>query len=589
MLLRFRSRNGMERVSCESGDSFGKVLSTLAEKHFGTIDLSSITVGNDPKSVNEPASNIAEKSIDDLGLKHGDIVYIEYKDVISGGNSVSVDGVPNSQAIWHSVAINTSGVTMSQPMKVQESPLDENLERQSGFIARTKSSLCKHGDKGMCEYCSPLPPWDREYHKEHGIKHVSFHSYLKQLDETTNKKSSGSSYIAPLSQPNYKIDKRCTNGHEPWPRGICSKCQPSAITLKQQEFRMVDHVEFQKSDLINEFINSWRTTGTQRFGYMYGKYEPYDVTPLGIKAVVEAIYEPSQHDEQDGLTMDMEQVSIQMAEIDELSKEMGLSRIGLIFTDLTDTGNGNGTVFCKRHKDSFFLSSLEVINSSKHQLQFPNACKFSEQGHFSSKFVTCVISGNLQNEIDISSYQVSTEAEALVDATMISGSTHPSMAYINETTKERYVPEIFYMKTNEYGLTVKENAKPAFPVDYLLVTLTHGFFKNSEDNEKKGIFTTNTGFPWANRQAMGVSQDYHEMKKYLYTAATGDDFQMLKEKLSNFHLLLYIYSLEILSKEEWSQLLQSIIHKDDNSNENILKLISSPGWQTLVMILQESM
>ena len=195
-------------------------------------------------------------------------------------------------------------------------------------------------------------------------------------------------------------------------------------------------------------------------------------SPLGIKAVVEAIYEPAQHDEADGLTIDMEQVKSEMEQIDKLAERMGLLPVGVIFTDLTDAGNGDGSVFCKRHKDSFFLSSLEIIMAAKHQRDHPNVSKYSKEGVFSSKFVTCVVSGNLQGDIDISCYQVSTDAEALVDGGMISGSTHPSMAYINETTNERYVPEIFYMKKNEYGLTVKENAKPAFPADYLLVSYT---------------------------------------------------------------------------------------------------------------------
>ncbi|QLQ81522.1 hypothetical protein HG537_0F02830 [Torulaspora globosa] len=569
MIVRFRTRDGMQRISCEENESFGSVIEQLVGKLGGKVDVASLTVGEKQGEVNEPVAGLVDRSIGDLGLKHGDIVYVSYQEkprkVDNGLGSVAISG------------------STPEPLNVKELAVDEALEKKDGLIPRKRSSLCKHGDRAMCEYCSPLPPWDKEYHKERNIKHISFHSYLKRLNEHTNK-ANGSSYIAPLSQCNFKIDKKCRNGHEPWPRGICSKCQPSAITLQQQEFRMVDHVEFQRSDIINEFIQAWRETGTQRFGYMYGTYQEYDATPLGTKAVVEGIFEPAQHDEQDGLTLDVDQVSQEMQKIDSLAEQMGLQRIGLIFTDLSDAGFGDGSVLCKRHKDSFFLSSLEIIMAAKHQVKHPNVSKFSEQGIFSSKFVTCVVSGNLESEIDIASYQVSTSAEALVEADMISGCTHPSMAYINDTTSDRYVPEIFYMKGNEYGLTVKENAKPAFPVDYLLVSLTHGFPKDTTEN--KPLFTTAAGFPWANRQAMGKSQDYRELKRYLLSAANGNDLNSLHDKISNFQLLLYVHSLEVLSSQEWSLLITAATTKD--YDHSILLLTSSPGWQTLVMILQQS-
>lgn len=35
-----------------------------------------------------------------------------------------------------------------------------------------------------------------------------------------------------------RIKEGCT-GHLPWPKGICSKCQPSAITLNRQVRKIV--------------------------------------------------------------------------------------------------------------------------------------------------------------------------------------------------------------------------------------------------------------------------------------------------------------------------------------------------------------
>lgn len=585
MIIRFRSPVGMHRVNCEASEAFGEVLPRLeAILSEQGVRLESLAIGKEANGKDKvDCGSILEKDIQSLGFKHGDIVFVHYTEAKGG----SADAEPADQASVNQ-SVNIKGMSTKEELDV-----DKELEKVEGLIPRTRTNLCKHGDKGMCEYCSPLPPWDAGYHNDNNIKNISFHSYLKKLNEQTNKSSSGSSYIAPLSQPDFRIDKHCRNGHEPWPKGICSKCQPSAITLQQQEFRMVDHVEFQNSELINQFIEFWRASGTQRFAYLYGKYEKYDATPLGIKACVHAIYEPPQHDEQDGLTMDMEQVTQEMDQIDKLAGEMGLLRVGMIFSDLTDAGNGDGSVLCKRHKDSFFLSSLETIMAAKHQSRHPNTSKYSEQGIFSSKFVTCIVSGNLQGEIDISSYQVSIDAEALVAADMIGGSTHPSMAYINETTNERYVPEIFYMKKNEYGLTIKENAKPAFPVDYLIVSLTHGFPTTTEESERDTnngngkIFKSTTGFPWSNRQAMGYSQDYHELKRYLYSAATGGNFNELHDKLSNFHVLIYIHSLQILSSEEWALVVAGATSPSE-FQEPLYKLSATPGWQTLVMILTEA-
>ena len=51
---------------------------------------------------------------------------------------------------------------------------------------------------------------------------------------------------------------------------------------------------FENPAIVDTFLNFWRSTGNQRVGIMYGKYEPHKDTPLAIKATVAAIYEPPQ-------------------------------------------------------------------------------------------------------------------------------------------------------------------------------------------------------------------------------------------------------------------------------------------------------
>lgn len=51
---------------------------------------------------------------------------------------------------------------------------------------------------------------------------------------------------------------------------------------------------FENAHLVERFLNYWRSSGLQRVGFLYGKYETHTDVPLGIRATVAAIYEPPQ-------------------------------------------------------------------------------------------------------------------------------------------------------------------------------------------------------------------------------------------------------------------------------------------------------
>jgi len=255
---------------------------------------------------------------------------------------------------------------------------------------------------------------------------------------------------------------------------------------------MVDHVEYSNPAIIEQFIDFWRKQGgAQRFGYLIGRYEAYDLVPLGIKAVIEAIHEPPQAGDVDGIEVNMEWPDL--AKIEHLAQTCGMKIVGMVYTDLLhDPDSKEGKVICKRHADSYFLSSVETIFSAKLQQARPNPSRFCLSGKFSSKFVTCVITGNEKGEIEVQAYQTSDQAMALVDADLIEASVNPgivrvkkeedpaqmpvsqngssSTAALTGLTK-RYVPEVFYRYKNEYKIQVQESAKPCFPVDYLLVSV----------------------------------------------------------------------------------------------------------------------
>ncbi|CAG8518029.1 19012_t:CDS:10 [Dentiscutata erythropus] len=545
MLVRVRSKQGTVRFEVDPNDDISALGTKIAE-HLKLSDYSSIGISDKP-TASTPIKDLVGKSISQLGIGHGELVFVTYQEAVASNSSQT----------------NNVGTKASMPSDIKQDPIDDFLEKQDGLIKRGRDSkFCKHAANGMCDYCMPLEPYDINYLTENKIKHMSFHAYLRKINKQNKHNAK---FIPPLEEPDLRVKTNCSGTHAPWPEGICTKCQPSAITLQLQQYRMVDHVEFSVPSLIDNFIHFWRSTGTQRFGYLYGRYEHYPDVPLGVKAVVEAIYEPPQEDEVDGLTLVLPWNEEKL--VDEVAMNCGLQKVGMIYTDLTDDGSGLGKVICKRHIDSYFLSSQECCFSAAMQNKHPTASKWSASGKFNSRFVTCVVTGNSNGDIDVSAYQVSNICTSMVAEDIIEASVDPSVVRVKESTPDKYVPEVFYKYKNNYGVNVQKSAKPCFPVEYLLVNVTHGFPSNPSP-----LFTSPISFPIENRPGID-SQDLKGLYRHLGLEASGN---VHVDYVSDFHLLTFVKGTTLARL--------AVSHEEKDANQ----LAQSTGWQTLVTIMNLS-
>jgi nuclear protein localization family protein 4 len=561
MLVRIRSTEGQSRLDIDENDDVevleNKIYETLSNKN---VDM---TMSLDPGKRNVL---IKGNLIKDYDISEGQIIHVSLVKREGSGEKLKQP----EQSSQSQVTASSSSVEVEKAPTVELMEIDKILEKEDGLIKRGRSQFCRHEGKGMCEYCMPLEPYDQNYLNEHKIKHLSFHSYIRKLiaeNKATSKNNRG--YLPPLEDQDFKIKPNCS-GHLPYPKGICSKCQPSAVTLQSQTFRMVDHVEFDSSKLIDNFLQFWRNTGCQRFGYLFGKYMPYSEIPLGVKAVVSAIYEPPQECAIDGIQLELP--DNKMDQVLSVAKSLGLEIVGMIYTDLFDNGKNEQKVLCKRHADSYFLSSAECIFSAEAQLEHPTPCKYSKTGYFGSRFITCVVSGNEDEDVAISAYQVSNTCMAMVRDNIVDACIEPSLMLVRETSNEQYIPDVFYKYKNKYDILVQESAKPSFPTEYLLVTLTYGF-----PQDPNPLFKSSKTFPIENRIGE-TSEDLSDLKKQL-------DNLSLDDALSDFHALLRIKDSDILSEDDFNLVCKVAL---DHKESDVQELTYSPSWRTLMTILNSS-
>ncbi|XP_025206801.1 nuclear protein localization protein 4 homolog [Melanaphis sacchari] len=579
IVLRVESPDGTKRVQVSLTESsynlFEKVYNAFSLTNYG------FTLFNDRNRKNEIKSS---KSVylSSLNLKHGDKIYLcpldpdniwaipgpSNADSVNGSRSSSVVSTPGSSTSLPSNGKKSSGSTS----QIEEDEVDKLLWKLDGKIKRLKDKkYCRHGDNGCCVHCSPLEPYDEEYLKTQNMKHLSFHSYLRKMTAGVAK---GKFLL--LENISCKIKEGCA-GHLPWPKGICSKCQPSAITLNRQTYRHVDNVMFENSELVERFLNYWRITGHQRIGFLYGRYEMHPDIPLGIRAVVAAIYEPPQESSRDHIKLLPDE---KQDIVNELARCLGLTCVGWIFTDLLTEDMQNGTVKYVRNIKSHFLSAQECIMAGYFQNLHPNPCRYASNGYFGSKFVTVCVTGDEKCQVHMEGYSVSNQCMALVkDDCLVPTKDVPELGFVRESSDKQYVPDVYYKEKDSYGNEVSKLARP-LPVEYLLldVPASTPLIPLNTFTSIKDI----TKFPVENRLIDGHIQDFDSLCKYLRQFTPSQFY----ESISDFHFLLYIATMDMLPmKDSMAPLLEAI---RSNDKQAVVEWSRSDVWATLEQLISNT-
>lgn len=292
---------------------------------------------------------------------------------------------------------------------------------------------------------------------------------------------------------------------------------------------------FENGQIVERFLNYWRKTGHQRVGFLYGRYESYENVPLGIRAVVTAIYEPPQSSGESSVELHLPDPN--ESRIHALAKKLNLKCIGWMFTDLVMDDSRKGTVkHFRGSSNSFFLSSEECITAAYFQNIHKNFTRFSRDGFFGSKFVTVVVTGDATNQIHFEGYQVSNQCCSLVrDGCIVPTQDAPELAYIRESSNEKFIPDVYYREKDKYNNEVTKIARP-LPVEYLLVDLPAAFAKDPIYTFNEASPLLKTSFPIENRAHIGESQNFDSLRAYM---KQFPPYRFI-DAMSDFHLLIFL-------------------------------------------------
>ncbi|KAF7459026.1 NPL4 family protein [Cryptosporidium felis] len=295
-------------------------------------------------------------------------------------------------------------------------------------------------------------------------------------------------------------------------KGIMNKI-PSSVTLKHQVYRHVDHLEMMNLSEAMQFVEYWRSSmgmAKQRVGWMYGYYREDSTYPMGIRAVMEAIYEPPQSKSFESGKLVLENDPF-MPSVNAIARSLGLECLGLVFTH--------------GERDEI-LTPHEIVAIGKLQLNNMNMSHYT--GYPVSSFVTCTIApcksieggDPIPNAFAVSDLGLAFLRDGIIDEKGINDNTH---VVIRNGGKGELLPQIL-----ENGSTTNK-----FDAHWLIVRI------NESAPIQPRPFFSSSQFPKENRLTPQKPSDVSRFIKSRLTSLPPNSYNLLND----FHLLLYLAKL----------------------------------------------
>ena len=483
-----------------------------------------------------------KSSINSLGLREGDVIYLQNSDAKKeyqneekkpacnhGENEVCINCMDKKKPKNEPQKLDSKGQPLLSYNDFRKKMgLTEKCTHQPGqkcFYCMPASDeksapkpKCNHGPGGECPNCV-----DKNLISD--AKHISFDQYIndkRQQCKGTHEASSVCINCMPPAQISYTKKKNCPN-HPP--EMCCNKCMPPNAILNRQTYRHVDYVSFMNKEELDLFLKPWIQSyfQVQRMAYLFGYYAKDPNYKDGVRCIVETLYEPPQIGDSSSVVPQPDQ---DVFLIDRITKDLTLECVGWIFTTLKE--------------ENVALTSYDIRKAAKLQQAYsfkhPSGCNIS-------RFITCVAKPNDQGECEIDTFMVSDMCQALERDHIFDELKDKKLMQVRKAKKGEILPTIY--------MEGKESSK--FDPDFFIVNIAHGA---PSDKKNQNIIQT-YDFPVASRCPKGIVTT--KMVMDYFKRYKGDDPNF---KCANLFFLLFV--AKAIDVETASTFAKQVVEKKIN-------------------------